>query len=118
VILTRRFETAELRRLGPKLEKHPRFPGKTNVELVEIVSEHDLRMGIWERGVGETASSGTGSAASAVAAIANGRAESPVNVHCPGGTMRVEWDGEGDVFLEGEAAVVAEGTYRYKETQE
>lgn len=115
VLFTERFETAELRRIGPRLESHARFPQRTNVELVEIVSANDVRMGIWERGVGETASSGTGSAASAVAAIANGRVASPVRVHCPGGTMRVEWDGESDVFLEGEAAVVAEGTYLYRE---
>jgi diaminopimelate epimerase len=113
VLFTARFDAAELRRIGPKLESHPRFPRKTNVELVEVVSENAVRMGIWERGVGETASSGTGSTASAVAAIANGRAVSPVSVHCPGGAMQVEWDGKGDAFLTGEAVVVAEGTYLY-----
>lgn len=105
------FEVAELRRIGPRIEVHPRFPQKTNVEIVEILSPSDIRMGIWERGVGETASSGTGSSASAVAAIWNDRAKTPVRVHCPGGTMTVEWQEGGDVFLTGEAAIVAEGTY-------
>jgi diaminopimelate epimerase len=76
-------------------------------------------MGIWERGVGETASSGTGSAATAVASIVNGHAASPLSVHCPGGTIEVEWGGPGaDVFLTGEAVVVAEGTYWYREERE
>jgi diaminopimelate epimerase len=105
------FDTAELRRVGPLLESHPRFPKKTNVELVEVVSPADIRMAIWERGVGETASSGTGSSASGVAAIWNRLAESPLRVHCPGGVMTVEWKEGGDVFLTGEAAVVAEGDY-------
>jgi diaminopimelate epimerase len=108
------FDAAELRRIGPALESHPRFPQKTNVELVEIVSPTGIRMAIWERGVGETASSGTGSSASAVASIWNGLARSPLRVHCPGGVMTVEWNDGGDVFLEGEAAVVAEGDYIFE----
>ena len=105
------FDAAELRRIGPLLESHPRFPQKTNVELVEVVSPADIRMAIWERGVGETASSGTGSSASAVAAIWSRLAESPLRVHCPGGVMTVEWKEGEEVFLTGEAAVVAEGDY-------
>jgi diaminopimelate epimerase len=111
VLFPRSFDAAELRRVGPRLEVHPRFPEKTNVEMVEILSPFDIRMAIWERGVGETASSGTGSSASAVASIWNGLAKSPVRVHCPGGVMTVEWEEGGDVFLMGEAAIVAEGTY-------
>jgi len=105
------FDVAELRRIGPRLESHPRFPRKTNVELVEILSASDIRMGIWERGVGETASSGTGSSASAVASIWSGLAKSPVQVHCPGGVMTVAWEEGDDVFLTGDAAIVADGTY-------
>ncbi len=111
VLFRQGFEVAELRRIGPVLESHPRFPRKTNVEMVEVLSPADIRMAIWERGVGETASSGTGSSASAVAAIWCGLARSPLEVRCPGGAMTVEWDGQGDVFLTGEATVVAEGDY-------
>jgi len=113
VLFRRRFAVAELRRVGPRLESHPRFPQKTNVELVEVLSPSDIRMGIWERGVGETASSGTGSSASAVASIWNGLATSPVRVHCPGGVMTVAWEEGGDVFLEGDATIVAEGDYLF-----
>ncbi len=107
------FDTAELRRVGPILESHPRFPRNTNVELVEVLSSHDIRMAIWERGVGETASSGTGSSAAAVASIWNGFAASPLRVRCPGGVMTVEWESDagGEVFLTGDAAIVAEGDY-------
>jgi len=113
-VLFRSFDVAELRRVGPRLESHPRFARKTNVELVEILSPSDIRMSIWERGVGETASSGTGSSASAVASIWNGLAKSPVRVHCPGGVMTVSWEEGSDVFLEGDAQIVAEGAYFYE----
>jgi len=116
VLFRRSFDVDELRSLGPRLEVHPRFPQKTNVELVEVLSPSDIRMGIWERGVGETASSGTGSSASAVAAIWNGLAKSPVQVHCPGGVMTVEWEEGGDVFLTGDASIVAEGDYLFPGT--
>jgi len=111
------FDVAELRRIGRSLESHPRFPRKTNVELVEILSPSDIRMGIWERGVGETASSGTGSSASAVASIWNGLAKSPLRVHCPGGVMTVSWEEGGDVFLEGDASIVAEGNYYFQDVR-
>jgi diaminopimelate epimerase len=113
VLFGRSFDVAELRSLGPRLEVHPRFSQKTNVEMVEVLSPSDIRMGIWERGVGETASSGTGSSASAVASIWNGLATSPVRVHCPGGVMTVAWEEGGDVFLEGDATIVAEGDYLF-----
>jgi diaminopimelate epimerase len=116
VVFTESFDTGELRRIGPSIESHPRFPNKTNVELVQVLSPHRIRMGIWERGAGETASSGTGSAASAVASILERRAESPIEVRCDGGTITVEWRSDGDVFLTGDAVVVAEGTYLFPES--
>ncbi len=104
-------ERDALRELGPILESHPHFPDRTNVELVDVVDRHTIRMAIWERGAGETASSGTGSSASAVASIVNAHVESPVAVHCPGGTLEVEWTEGRSVFLTGDAVVVAEGNY-------
>jgi len=104
-------EREALRELGPILERHPHFPDRTNVELVEVVDRHAIRMAIWERGAGETASSGTGSSASAVASIVNSHVESPVEVHCAGGTLEVEWTEGESVFLTGDAVVVAEGNY-------
>jgi diaminopimelate epimerase len=85
-----RHDPADVRRLGPLIERHPRFPDRTNVQLVRVDGEHDLTVGVWERGAGETRSSGTSSVAAAAAAIANGWCTSPVTVHMPGGELYVE----------------------------
>ncbi len=83
-------DRADLLRLGPLIENHPRFPERTNVQLVEVVDAHTLRVSVWERGAGETASSGSSSVAAAAAAIARGWCESPVTVRLPGGELLVE----------------------------
>ena len=95
-------------RLGPALSTHPRFPAGTNVEFVQVESPHLVRILIWERGVGPTTSSGTGSSASAVAAAAHGGASRSVEVVAPGGIQSVDWTDDG-VFLTGWAEVVMEG---------
>jgi diaminopimelate epimerase len=91
-VVRREPERQELLRLGPLLERHPRFPQRTNVQLVRIDGPHDITVGVWERGAGETLSSGSSSVAAAAAAVANGWCESPVRVHLPGGDLLVELD--------------------------
>jgi diaminopimelate epimerase len=83
-------DRAEVRRLGPLVENHERFPERTNVQLVRVDGPHELTVGVWERGAGETLSSGTSSVAAAAASIAQGWCESPVTVHLVGGDLRVE----------------------------
>jgi diaminopimelate epimerase len=102
-VVRREPERGELLRLGPRIERHTRFPERTNVQLVRVDGPHDLTVGVWERGAGETLSSGTSSVAAAAAAIANGWCESPVQVHLPGGDLLVELDAEGDARLTGPA---------------
>jgi diaminopimelate epimerase len=102
-VVRRDPEQTELRRLGPRIENHPRFPGRTNVQLVRVDGEHDLTVGVWERGAGETLSSGTSSVAAAAAAIANDWCSSPVRVHLPGGDLLVELDAEQNARLTGPA---------------
>jgi len=102
-VVRREPERGELLRLGPRIERHSRFPQRTNVQLVRVDGAHDLTVGVWERGAGETLSSGTSSVATAAAAIANGWCESPVHVHLPGGDLLVEVDREGDARLTGPA---------------
>ena len=97
-------------RLGPALATHPMFPDGTNVEFAEIESEERVRILIWERGVGPTSSSGTGTVAAAVAASAHGGAARTVDVSAPGGTQRVEWRDEG-VYLTGWAEILLEGDW-------
>jgi diaminopimelate epimerase len=87
-------ERGELLRLGPLVENHPRFPERTNVQLVRVDGEHELTVAVWERGAGETLSSGTSAVAAAGAAVANGWCTSPVTVHLAGGDLRVELDAD------------------------
>ena len=103
-------EDLELREIGPQIEKNSIFPNGSNVEFVFVRGDNDLRMRIWERGAGETLGSGTGSCAVAVAAIRLSLAESPVRVHLDGGTVEIEWSGEGEpAYMTGPAEYVCEG---------
>jgi diaminopimelate epimerase len=74
---------------GPRLEHHAWFPERTNVEAIRIDDAHRLALRVWERGVGETRACGSGAVASAVAAVASGRCQSPVTVSMPGGEVEV-----------------------------
>jgi diaminopimelate epimerase len=101
-VIRREPDRDEVRRLGPLVENHERFADRTNVQLVRVDGKHDLTVGVWERGAGETLSSGTSSVAAAAAAIAGGWCASPVTVHLVGGDLRVELD-EGRAVLTGPA---------------
>lgn len=96
-------------RLGPALERHERFPERTNVQLVRVDGPHELTIAVWERGAGETSASGTSAVAAAAAAVANGWCESPIRVHLPGGMLRVELDGKNRALLIGPAVEVFRG---------
>jgi diaminopimelate epimerase len=98
----------DLATLGPPIERSEQFPNRTNVAFVRIDSEHEIRARIFERGVGETLSSGTGASASAVAAVLRG-ARSPVTVKLDGGELEVEVSEELDVALTGWAEPVYSG---------
>jgi diaminopimelate epimerase len=93
-----------------QLQRSPEFKHGVNVELVMVEGKHDVAARFFERGVGETWSSGTGSCASAVAAMTTGRAESPVRVHAPGGTQMVRME-ENLVLLRGPARLVCRGDF-------
>ncbi|MGH2537555.1 MAG: diaminopimelate epimerase [Candidatus Promineifilaceae bacterium] len=102
--------SAELaRRLGPLLEAQPLFPKRTNVQFVQILDPHAIRVEIWERGAGYTLASGTSAAAAAGAAVKTGRCASPVQVHMPGGALEVALDAAGQVSLSGAVSAVASG---------
>ena len=101
-VIRREPVRTELLRLGPLVEKHERFPERTNVQLVRVDGPHELTVGVWERGAGETLSSGTSSVAASGAAVAHGWCESPVTVHLAGGDLTVELD-SGEARLTGPA---------------
>jgi diaminopimelate epimerase len=82
----------ELLHLGPLVERHQRFPERTNVQLVRVDGPHEVTVAVWERGAGETLSSGTSAVAVAGAAVAHGWCRSPVTVHLAGGDLSVVID--------------------------
>lgn len=101
---------SEMRRLGPKIERHPMFPDRTNVEFVTPLSRTKLQVRFWERGVGPTLASGTGSASALVAAVMNGRTEREVTVRCPGGALWERWESDGSPLNQrAPVAIVFEG---------
>ena len=99
----------DLLRLGPLIERHERFPERTNVQLVRVDGPNTLRVLVWERGAGETSASGSSAVAAASAAVTNGWCETPVSVRMPGGVLRVELDDEARVTLVGPAEKICEG---------
>lgn len=100
------FDRLDVAAIGARVEADDLFPNRTNVEFVQSAGRHELEMRVWERGVGETMASGTGSTAAAYAAILTARAESPVDVRVPGGVLTIEMVGD-------EAWMIGPGTEVY-----
>ena len=110
VVIGRLPDDERFRRLGAALAHHTMFPEGTNVEFADVEAPDRVRILIWERGCGPTASSGTGSCAALVAAAAFGGAARVAEIIAPGGAQRVEWLDE-DVYLTGWAEIVCEGRW-------
>ena len=100
-----------LHTIGPKVEHHAMFPKRVNFEVVNLNGEGNLTARVWERGSGETLACGTGACAIAVAARLQGFSRGSVDVALPGGTLQIDWDGEGEVYLEGPAEEVFSGEW-------
>ncbi len=97
-------ESIPLETVGPRVEHHPLFPARINVEAVQVLSPTRLRMRVWERGTGITRACGTGACATLVAAHRRGLAERAAEVILDGGTLRIEWNDDGHVMMSGPAA--------------
>lgn len=96
--------------IGPRFERHERFPDRTNTEFVQVTDRGHIKMRVWERGSGETMACGTGACASAVACVLAGYTDTKVEVELLGGTLTVEWDRERDtVYMTGPAVEVFSG---------
>ncbi len=102
---------ARLHTLGPAIEHHRYFPDRTNVSFAKVEAPNRVRILIWERGVGPTQASGTGACGAAVAAACFGGATRDVEVISPGGSQRVEWLKDGNLYLTGWAKLVFEGSW-------
>jgi len=105
------FASSDWRGLGSEIEANELFPNRTNVEFVRVISRREIEVRFWERGVGETMSSGTGSCAAVVACILNGLTDRRVRVRSVAGDLKVEWPDQGEVKLSGPAQRIALGTY-------
>jgi diaminopimelate epimerase len=111
------FQTVDWLRLGREIEQNDHFPNRTNVEFVRLVSKDEIDVRFWERGVGPTMSSGTGSCAATVASILNGLTDRHVRVRTQAGILEVAWPPGGEVLLTGPAERVMKGTYYYAATK-
>lgn len=110
VLVVEDVDTAPVEQLGPKIESHPRFPNRVNVGFMQIVSRDEIRLRVYERGAGETLACGTGACAAVVAGRLQGLLNEVVEVHLPGGKLKIQWSGEGaPVMMTGPAARVFEG---------
>lgn len=96
---------------GPKLEFHPLFPRKTNVEFVEVLNPNEVRMRVWERGAAETLGCGTGACAVGVAGVLNNLTNRRITVHLPGGDLQIEWAENGRVYMTGPAEEIFTGNW-------
>ncbi|HEV2912709.1 MAG TPA: diaminopimelate epimerase [Pyrinomonadaceae bacterium] len=111
LIFVNDFEAVDWRRAGGMIESHPRFPERINVTFIRVLDRDNIEIRIWERGVGETLSSGTCSCAAAIASIVNGKTERRVHVATPGGRIQVVWREDGEVVLTGRADIAYSGQW-------
>jgi len=107
------FESLDWADLGREIEKSEPFPNRTNVEFVSVISRSEIEVRFWERGVGKTQSSGTGSCAAVVACVLNGWTGRRVRVRTLAGTLEVAWPEGKEVTLTGPVELIARGTYYF-----
>jgi diaminopimelate epimerase len=98
------------RALGATIERHWQFPHRTNVSFIKSIDENTLDVRFFERGAGETMSSGTGSTGAAAAAFARGLVKTPIRVLTPAGPLAIRWEDQ-DILLAGPAEIVASGEF-------
>lgn len=108
------FESVDWRSLGQDLSKHTLFPNQVNVEFIQVLSRQEINARFWERGVGETASSGTGSCASAIASMINNFTDRQVQIHTSAGDLQVIWRSDDTISLIGPAEIICQGRCRLR----
>ena len=110
VVLCEDPRKLDLEKIGPVMEKDPRFPEGVNTEFVSIESDNEVRMRVWERGSGETLACGTGACAVTAAMVRSGLTDRRITVHLTGGDLEIEWNRENNcIYMTGPAVTVFEG---------
>ena len=110
-------EAVNLAELGPKFELHPRFPRKTNMNFIQVINRHTIKVRTWERGAGITLACGTGACSCVVGSYLNGFTDRSVDVQMPLGILHVDYDESQGVYMTGPAAYVYEGEWRKNHDQ-
>ncbi|HEY5506753.1 MAG TPA: diaminopimelate epimerase [Coriobacteriia bacterium] len=111
-------DAAPVLTMGPLVETAAAFPNKTNVEFAQVIDTENIRLRVWERGVGETLACGTGACATLVAAALTGRTGRSATIELPGGELEIEWAADDHVFMTGPAEVTFEGVVRVEDDDE
>ncbi len=109
IIFVDKLKDFPVAKWGSLIENHKSFPARTNVHFVSVCNLGEVVMRTWERGAGETLACGTGACAVAVACVLNGKTNRNIELHLPGGDLRVEWNGDNRVFMTGPAEEVFTG---------
>lgn len=114
VIFVKNLNDLDIEKIGPMVENHSDFEHKTNVEFVEIVDKNNIKMRVWERGVGETLGCGTGACASVVASNLLNYTYDDVNVFSKGGMLKIKWNkSNNNIYMIGKAEKIFHGDYNY-----
>jgi len=109
VIFVDDVQSIPIDEIGPKIENHPLFPEKTNLEFIQVLNRKEINFRVWERGVGETLACGTGACAALVAAVLNKKTDRKATVHLPGGDLDIHWADDEHVYMTGPAELVFKG---------
>jgi diaminopimelate epimerase len=110
VVLRENLSEEHARRLGPLIEKDPRFPNRTNVQFMKVLDRSNIQIEIWERGAGYTLASGSSSSAAAAVAHRLGLCGDHITVHMPGGELDIRLSADFSVLMTGPVTKIAEGT--------
>lgn len=103
------LENIPIEKIGPMIENNPIFPNRTNVEFAQVIDKNNIKVRVWERGVGETFACGTGACAAVVAGGINGYTDENVSVNLLGGELKIEWGKDNHIYMQGPATTVYEG---------
>ncbi|MGI9200657.1 MAG: diaminopimelate epimerase [Woeseiaceae bacterium] len=105
------LQVADVAGLGPAIESHELFPNRSNVGFMQVVDRANIKLRVFERGVGETLACGTGACAAVALGIRRGQLDEDVAVHLPGGQLVVSWRGmDASIWLSGDVEFISEGT--------
>jgi len=109
IIFVNDVQSIPVDEIGPKIENHPLFPEKTNVEFIHILNRKEINFRVWERGVGETLACGTGACASLVASVLNNKSERQAIIHLTGGDLDIQWADNGHLYMTGPTELIFRG---------